>query len=254
MRIHKPYIIHEDKDHKFVWLGLDESDYEKGLLTNQYLIVDGDKGILLDPGGYFVFERVFKNLKDFVKPENIIGLFYSHQDPDVVGAMNLWLDTCPNAKVYISEIWERFLPHLGISDPSSAERIIKIPDKGMQFKIEKNEVRAIPAHFLHSEGNFHVYDVKSKVYFSGDIGAAVFPKGKWSLYVQNFDEHVKYMEWFHKRYLPTRKALDIWLKRVKELDIKIIAPQHGSIFEGDNVKKFINWLDKLDKVGIDLME
>lgn len=62
------------------------------------------------------------------------------------------------------------------------------------------------------------------------------------------------MEWFHRRYLPTRKALDVWLKRVKELDIKIIAPQHGSIFEGDNVKKFINWLDKLDKVGIDLME
>jgi len=57
MKVHKPYVIFEEKDHSFIWLGLDESDAEKGVLTNQYLIRDGEKGAILDAGGYFVFEE-----------------------------------------------------------------------------------------------------------------------------------------------------------------------------------------------------
>ncbi|AOL15401.1 MBL fold metallo-hydrolase [Sulfolobus sp. A20] len=249
-KVHKPYVIFEDKDHKFVWLGLDESEYEKGILTNQYLIVDGDKGVLLDPGGYFVFERVYENVKQFINPNNIIAILYSHQDPDVIGSLNLWLDVSPEAKIYVSALWERFLPHIGVG----GIKIVDIPDKGMDIKCNNIMIKAIPAHFMHSPGNFHYYDPRAKIYFSGDLGAAVFPEGKWYLFVENFDEHKKLMEGFHKRYIATRKAIDLWLKRIKDLKIDIIAPQHGSIFQGENVKKFIDWLSSLDKVGIDLME
>ena len=112
LRVHKPYVIYEDKVHKFVWLGLDESDYEKGILTNQYLIVDGNQGALLDPGGYFAFERVFQNASEFVKPENIKYILFSHQDPDVIGSLNLWMDMTPYATIYVPALWERFIPHL----------------------------------------------------------------------------------------------------------------------------------------------
>jgi flavorubredoxin len=248
LKVHKPYVLYEEGDHKFVWLGLDESEHEKGVLTNQYLIVDGDEGALLDAGGYFVFERVYENVKEFIKPENIKYLLFSHQDPDVIGSLNLWLDVAPNAQIYVSELWERFLPHLGFE---AAGKIIDIPDQGMSIKFGKSEIKAIPAHFMHSVGNFHYYDPVSKIYFSGDLGAAVFPAGKWYLFVENFDEHVKYMEPFHRRYIVSKKAIDHWLEQIKGLDIKIIAPQHGSIFQGENVKKFIEWLKSLDKVGID---
>jgi flavorubredoxin len=49
------------------------------------LKAEGDKGVLLDPGGYFVFERVYENAKEFVKPENVVSILYFHQDPDVIG-------------------------------------------------------------------------------------------------------------------------------------------------------------------------
>ncbi|AWR94882.1 MBL fold metallo-hydrolase [Acidianus brierleyi] len=251
MKVHKPFVLYEDGDHKFVWLGLDESEHEKGILTNQYLVVDGDKGALLDAGGYFVFERVYENVKEFIKPENVVALLFSHQDPDVIGSLNLWLDVAPNATIYASVLWERFLPHLGFE---AGGRITDIPDEGMEIKINKDSLNAIPAHFMHSPGNFHYYDPVSKIYFSGDLGAAVFPEGKWYLMVEDFQEHAKYMEPFHRRYLASRKAIDLWLKRVKNLDIKMIVPQHGSIFDGENVKKFIEWVNSLDKVGLDLME
>lgn len=243
--MHEPYTLFEDEKHKFIWLGLDESENEKGILTNQYLIVHEGKGYLLDPGGYFVFERVYGNVSKFVKPENIVAILYSHQDPDVIGSLNLWVDLAPNAQIYVSALWERFLPHLGAE---LKERIIDIPDEGMDIGF----IKAIPAHFMHSPGNFHYYDTYSKIYFSGDLGAAVF-KDKWYLIVEDFDSHVKLMEGFHKRYLASKKAIDVWLKRIDKLEIKTIAPQHGSIFEGENAKKFINWLKSLDKVGLDLM-
>ncbi|MEM3204243.1 MAG: MBL fold metallo-hydrolase [Saccharolobus sp.] len=248
MKIHKPYVLYEDNEHKFVWLGLDESEHEKGILTNQYLIIDGNEGALLDPGGYFVFERVYENVKEFINPMNIKYLLFSHQDPDVIGSLNLWLDAAPDAKVFVSALWERFLPHLGFEKLTS---IYDIQDDGTEIKLRNSIIKAIPAHFMHSPGNFHYYDVKSKVYFSGDLGAAVFPQGKWYLFVENFDEHAKYMEGFHRRYIASTKAIQHWLKIVEKLDINIIAPQYGSIFEGENVKNFLNWLRSLDKCGID---
>ncbi|AWR98584.1 MBL fold metallo-hydrolase [Metallosphaera hakonensis] len=251
MRVHKPYVIHEEGDRSFIWLGLDESDREKGVLTNQYLLRDGDRGALLDAGGYFVFERVLNSIQEFVKPEKVELLLYSHQDPDVVGALNLWVDMVPNAKIYVSELWERFLPHLGYD---LGGVINDIPDSGMRIPFGKSYIEAIPAHFLHSPGNFHFYDPITRVYFSGDMGAAIFPKDRWYLMVDNFDEHSKYMEAFHRRYIPCKRALDQWLKRIELLDIKIIAPQHGSVFADDNVPKFLNWLRSLDRVGLDLLD
>ncbi|ARM76451.1 MBL fold metallo-hydrolase [Acidianus manzaensis] len=249
-KIHKPYVLYEDKDHKFVWLGLDESEHEKGILTNQYLIVDNNEGALLDAGGYFVFERVYENVKEFINPQNIKYLLFSHQDPDVIGSLNLWIDVTPDAKIYASGLWERFLPHLGFED---SVRIIDIPDEGMNIKLGNDVIKAIPAHFMHSPGNFHYYDTKSKIYFSGDLGAAVYPAGVWYLFVENFEEHVKYMEGFHRRYIASAKAIRNWLKHLEGLDIQIIAPQHGSIFQGENVKKFIEWLKSLDKTGMDYL-
>ncbi|NON62848.1 MBL fold metallo-hydrolase [Acidianus sp. RZ1] len=250
LKIHNPYVIYEEGKHKFVWLGLDESEHEKGILTNQYLIIDGNEAAILDAGGYFVFERVYKNVSEFIEPSKVKLLLFSHQDPDVIGSLNLWIDVAPNAKIYVSQLWERFLPHLGFD---AAGRMIDIPDQGMEIPLGNMRINAIPAHFMHSPGNFHYYDPVSRIYFSGDLGAAVFPKGKWYLFVDNFDEHAKLMEGFHRRYIASAKAIQRWLKLIEDLDIQIIAPQHGSIFQGENVKKFIEWLRKLDKTGIDLL-
>ncbi|BBG23729.1 MBL fold metallo-hydrolase [Sulfuracidifex tepidarius] len=249
LQVHKPYVIGEDANHKFVWLGLDESESEKGILTNQYLVIDGDEAALIDPGGYFVFERVFNNVQNFVEPEKVTKVMYSHQDPDVIGSLNLLLDMFPNASFYVSALWERFIPHLGVS---VKDRIVDIPDEGMEINVGKSKVKAIPAHFMHSPGNFHYYDPTLKIYFSGDMGAAVYPEGTWYLIVENFDEHRKYMEPFHRRYIASRKAIDLWQRRISNLEIEVVAPQHGSIFMGENAKKFISWLTSLDKVGLDL--
>ncbi len=251
LRVHKPYTLYDDGKHSFIWLGLDEAEAEKGILTNQYLVVDHGEGLLIDPGGYFVFERILDNTSKYVDPGSVKALFFSHQDPDVVGSLNLLLDMFPEAVVYVSSLWVRFLPHLGVLDTS---RLREIPDNGGEITIGRAKLKIIPAHFLHSPGNFHLYDPVSKILFTGDLGAAVFPGDEWYLFVEDFEKHRKYMEAFHNRYLPCRKALDKWLEKIKDLDIQVIAPQHGAIMEKENATRFIEWLKTLDKIGIDQLQ
>ncbi|WP_297509175.1 MBL fold metallo-hydrolase [Thermococcus sp.] len=244
------YPLYDDGVHKVFWLGIEEADEEKGILTNQYMIVDGSEAAILDPGGYFIFDRVARNVISKIDPMNVKYIFFSHQDPDVLGTINLWYEETPNAKLAISSLWVRFVPHLAVTGTS---RIIEIPDEGTRFKLGNSSIYALPAHYLHSPGNFSFYDEKSGIFFSGDIGAAAFPEGEWYLFVDNFDEHVKYMEGFHRRYMSSTKALRAWVKMVREVSPKVIAPQHGAIFEGENVGKFLDWLESLE-VGIDVYE
>ena len=252
LRVHRPYVVAESRrgDERLVWLGLDESDAEKGILANQYLYIAGDEALLIDPGGYFVFQRVYQAVSELIDPGRVVGVFYSHQDPDVAGSLNLIPEFFPRARVYVSEIWTRFLPHLGAESGVEYEGI---PDGGREISVGGKRLLAVPAHFLHSPGHFNLYIPGLKALFSGDIGAAVFPPGTWYLFVEDFEEHARYMEWFHKRFMACRRALEAWLRRVKKLDIEIIAPQHGAILTGENARRFLEWLEGLGGVGADLL-
>ena len=76
------------------------------------------------------------------------------------------------------------------------------------------------------------------------MGAALVPKGA-PLFVEDFGEHVKYMEGFHKRWMPSNRAKNAWVKRVRALNPELIAPQHGSIFRGADVGRFLDWIEGL---------
>ena len=72
--------------------------------------------------------------------------------------------------------------------------------------------------------------------------------------VPDFDAHLQYMEGFHRRYMASTRAMTLWAQMARQLDIEMIAPQHGAMFRGrDMVKRFIDWADGF-VCGIDLME
>ena len=57
------------------------------------------------------------------------------------------------------------------------------------------------------------------------------------------------MRGFHQRWMPSSAALQSWVARIRELQPDMICPQHGAIFAGDNVGKFLDWLEQLE-VGV----
>lgn len=216
---------------------------------NQHLIVDGGEALILDPGGHKLYSKVFAATRKALGGAELKHLFLSHQDPDIVAATNGWLMALPGLQAYCSELWRRFVPHIG-PDRLLFDRMQGIPDGGMRLKLGQSEVWFLPAHFLHSCGNFHVYDPTSKVLYTGDLGASL---GEDYREVRDFDAHIRFMEGFHRRYMSSTRALKLWLDLARQLDIEIIAPQHGALFRGPDCARFLDWLDGLE-VGADRME
>ncbi|MEZ0346093.1 MAG: MBL fold metallo-hydrolase [Infirmifilum sp.] len=221
--------------------------------ANQFVAVDSGEGLLADPGGRTVFSRLITEVSLAVPAPKIKYLFFSHQDPDIIGAAASWYTALPNARIVLPEIWSRFLPHAFPQEVDPSERFFLVPDEGAELQLGGCRLKIIPAHFLHSPGNFQIYDPCSKILFSGDLFASIFPKGESYDFVTNFESHIPYMEPFHKRYMASNKAIQAWLSRVKDLDIEIIVPQHGAIIKGkDNVEKALKWIEQL-KCGVDLL-
>jgi flavorubredoxin len=53
--------------------------------------------------------------------------------------------------------------------------------------------------------------------------------------------------------MAANKALKAWANMAQNLDIELIAPQHGAFFKGKNmVKRFIDWCAEL-QCGVDLI-
>lgn len=237
-------------DHKFVLLNESEPGEEEGVRSNQFLVMHHGNGVLLDPGGFGVMPSVLTELLRHIKTDRIKGIVLSHQDPDIVGGLATWLELI-HVPVYVSSIWLRFLPHYGITDMT---KFVGVPDEGMRYEVAPDfSLELLPAHFLHSEGQINTYDPVSKILFSGDIGAAMLPTSIEYEFVDDFSAHLPYIEAFHRRYMGSNKAARYWVEAVSQLEIAMIAPQHGPIYRGSAVTDFLNWFRELP-CGIDLME
>ncbi len=45
------------------------------------------------------------------------------------------------------------------------DRLIELPDRGQVIQLGESKLVMVPAHFLHSVGNFQFYDQLPKFYF-----------------------------------------------------------------------------------------
>lgn len=230
---------------RWVYFGRDPERMKTIIDTNQYLVMHGDKGVLFDPGGVELFPAYVAVLSKEIDLEKVEHIVSSHQDPDVISSLGLFLEVCPHVQVHVPFPWLLFIPHLSGGVP-----LLEIPDQGMNLPLGgSDDIRLIPAHYMHSSGNFSAYDPQAKILFTGDIGAALLPDTFTDIFVTDFDKHIQYMEGFHRRWMPSEEAKAFWLKQVRALDIKILAPQHGALFRDDDVPRFFDWLEALPVAG-----
>lgn len=225
----------------------------EGIQANQLMITHGQHAALFDPGGNLTYQPLYSAISQFTEIRKLDYVIATHQDPDIITSLDKWL-MYTNASIVISRLWQRFLPHLvpGYIADKGKGRIIAIPDQGMSLEFGDSTLKALPAHFLHSVGNFHFYDPISKILFSGDVGASL-TEDHHGRGVQDFERHVKKMIGFHERYMVSNKVARLWVKMVRKLDINMIVPQHGRPFVGEAmVKRFLDWFENLE-CGVDLV-
>ncbi|CAA7615208.1 MBL fold metallo-hydrolase [Magnetospirillum sp. UT-4] len=252
----KCFTIWQQGDHRWLAFGQDPEQLDTIIDTTQFVVTSDRDAVLLDPGGIELFPAMVAAVTQEVGVERLKHLFLSHQDPDVSSALSLWRRVCPaDLTIHVSWLWTGFLSHF-----DSHAQFVTLPDPGAEIRLSPSvAVRAVPAHYLHSPGNFGIYDARAKILFSGDVGASLVPRERRTgIFVENFSEHTGYMEGFHRRWLGSRDARDKWVAMVRRLDVDMLAPQHGLIFRGEDVGRFLDWLaalpvgsglDAYDQVG-----
>ena len=227
---------------------LNEYRSEESIQSNIYLIIDNGKGMILDPGGPKAYKHLLADVGGIVGYDGLKYISISHQDPDILSGLGAWLMTT-KTEVLAPKVWEKFIPHLGLSSLAS-KRLRLVPDMGGIVKLEDSNIYMLPAHFLHSVGNMHLYDEKAKTLFCGDLAISV---GAEYTYVDNFEDHIQYIEPFHKRYMGNQAIVKTWVDMVRKLDIETIAPQHGAIYKGKEIiEELYTWLEN-QECGIDIM-
>jgi flavorubredoxin len=248
-----PDILFDTGDHK-VLLFTDMVAGDGGVQCNQLFIYHDHHAALFDPGGQLTFQPLQLAITQICPIKELDYVVASHQDPDIISSLDRWL-MYSNARILISRLWERFLPHLvpDYTDNEGESRIIGIPDQGMDINLGDCVIKALPAHFLHSVGNLHFYDSVSKILFSGDVGASML-EDEHADPVENFAAHIPSMHKFHERYMASNHVCRMWVNMVRGLDVEMIVPQHGRPFVGKEViNQFLDWFSELE-CGIDLID
>lgn len=216
--------------------------------ANQFLVIHGDTGAIIDPGGNMAYNELLLTIGRFFPPSKLSKILASHADPDIIASLDRWM-TSTQATLYISRLWERFAPHF--CKPGKTQgRIIGIPDPGMRIPVGETELVALPAHFMHSEGNFQFWDPVSRILFSGDLGVSMGTSLDASKPVTSLASHIPKMEAFHRRYMVSNKVLRLWANMARSLPIQMIVPQHGAPMAGAAVQEFIDWIGTVD-CGVD---
>ncbi|WP_312254887.1 MBL fold metallo-hydrolase [Stutzerimonas nitrititolerans] len=249
----QPIVLFENESHRC--LCYDGLVTGEGVQANQFLIIDNDQRMLLDPGGDLTYMPLSLSLSKIFPLQDLDYIFASHQDPDIIASIDKWL-LYTNAKVVCSKLWSRFLPHLTAGYLSTSkglstyERVIPVDDRGALMRLGRCQLKILPAHFMHSVGNLQIYDPISKILFSGDIGVSLVEDANP---VQDFVAHEQYMRGFHRRYIASNRVARLWVAMIRKLDVDMIIPQHGRPFVGKAmIEAFLCWVEK-QQCGIDLL-
>ena len=220
--------------------------------ANQFLVIDHGEGALLDPGGNLAYNEMLLTLSRHIPPQKLSYLLASHADPDIIAALDRWMTSTP-ARLVISRIWERFAPHFTKVGKTDG-RVIGVPDAGARLPLGQSELWLLPAHFMHSEGNFHFWDPVSRILFTGDLGVSLMTGRDAARPVTDLKAHIPLMEGFHRRYMVSNKVLRLWTRMARRLDIAMLVPQHGAPIVGQAaIGEFFDWIESLS-CGVDLFD
>ena len=246
------------------WVGF--ADKNAGFHCNPYLIVDNDEAVLIDSGSRDAFGTVMlKIMRTGTDPRNIKRLIYHHFDPDLCGNI-------PHMEALINNKEMKILSHrennIFINHYSAKSVKECVEDLGYEYTFASGrKLLFILIPFSHSGGSFVTYDTKTKVLFSSDLFGAY--DTNWRLYSAITEKCVDCepenpcpetgkpcqiigMWDFHRGAMTSTKALRYALKQIEDLDISLVAPQHGSILHTPEIRKIVwDCLKTLDNVGID---
>lgn len=231
------------------WVGTGARSF---LARNSYLRLFRGGGreaaMLLDPGPTSDFEILKTKVSGVLGTLSRVNLvFVNHQDPDVVGALPILARELPDALYLASDDTWRLVSLNGLEarpfravERFRSQRVALPTGHRLQF---------VPTPFCHFRGACMVYDLASRILFTGDLFGGIAASG-----LQAVPDSWAGIKAFHQLYMPSNEALRLAVQRIRKLDPRpvALAPQHGGLVTGELIDDFLHRMEEL-AVGLDIL-
>jgi len=197
----------------------------QGTTYNAYLVRGKEKTVLIDtvnPG----FERELKE-----KIAQVIGeapldyIIMNHAEPDHAGAIPVMMELHKGAQLITTEKGAK-MAQIYYKVPAEETRIVK---DGDSIELGGKTLKFIEAPFLHWPETMFTYLAEDKILFSCDFLGAHTAFGLYDNEVEDILPLAK--RYFGEIMMPFRKMGQKALEKIKDLEIKVIAPSHGPIYK-----------------------
>jgi flavorubredoxin len=201
-------------------------------------VVGTEKTALVDTVYKSFSDELLENIRRIVDPEKIDYLVMNHAEPDHASSIPKILSVAKNAKLVVTKVGVDMAQVF--YDPPS-ERIMAIKD-GDTIELGGKTLKFLEAPWLHWPETMFTYCVEDGVLFPCDFFGAHFAKSR--LFDDEFDERLlpEAKRYYAEIMMPFPVAIQRALDKVKDLDVKMIAPSHGPIYR--NPKRILEAYEK----------
>ena len=241
---------------KVFWVGVNDRDttlFEKiwplprGVSYNSYLVL-GRKTALIDTVKKFYLPAYLDKLAGLLGDlRKLDYLVVNHMEPDHSGSVKVLHDFCPNLRVIGNKKTAAYLKDLyGITD-----RVVIVAD-GEELDLGGRKLSFFFIPMVHWPESMVTFDSAEGVLFSNDAfgGFGTLDGGLFDdeVDIEYFDDEIlRYFSNIVGRYAPmVQKAI----ARLKDLDIRVIAPSHGPVWRR-NPAKIVQLYDKWSRYEAD---
>jgi flavorubredoxin len=199
-----------------------------GTSYNAYLVEGKDKITLLDTVDPMTSEILMEQLKDVEKIDYIIA---HHAEQDHSGCIPLVLEKYKEAKVICTPKAKTYLMDLLLIPE---DKFITVED-GETLDLGGKTLKFIHAPWVHWPETMFTYLVEDKILFTCDfLGSHLATSELYATDECKVYEAAK--RYYAEIMMPFRNFIEKDLEKIKDLDIDIIAPSHGPVY---NNPKFI---------------
>ncbi len=203
-------------------------------IKNAYLLIEGDEGVLFDPGFFHrsiigTIVRKWPNLK----LKYIVYPTVNFEHYPLIWELSQ-ADYTKDSKIVVHEIHRKFLEPLKLG-----EKLLFVVDHTVRSA--DCDIRFIPVEVLNFPGTLFAYLEKYKTLLSGPIFGSLYEKRVKNIYVED-PEYFKFVESFHRGYHITSRYLAKPIDIVKTLHPEILGPSTGLLYRGKIIEDLVNFL------------
>ena len=227
------------------WVGFVDYDHRDfhgysrspdGSTYNAYLIKD-EKNVLLDTVASGCEGTLLCRMAQVIEPEKIDYIICNHMELDHAGALEAIIERCKPEKIFVSQTGLKSMA--GYFDCKNWP--VQAVKSGDSISIGKRTIVFQETRMLHWPDSMVSYIPEDKLLISNDIfGQNIASSAR---FVDEFGDDGEYLrrvkEYYYNIVLPYSPMVLKALPIVEQLDIDMIAPDHGLIHRGEKAVRSI---------------